>query len=366
MPLDTEYITQLVLDEIAGVITQPDSLILKKFLEEEPEASAIREELIRQFETPQVKDIIDNLSESLPVSRIWDELRIEKQQKRRKVIYVAAASLFLAIMILIYKPSSKEITSPHVSMLISNNENINLDVLSLKQHSIGDLIIRKKKDEISLLSYKENSNKTVTFNTPAGRIYTITLPDGTKVTLNAESRIEIPLSNPRSADVSGEARFIVMADPEHPYHVQLPENNSLQVLGTTFNVNTYDKDQIKVALVQGIVKMQSKKDSVTLTPGNEITARRDGSLEKRDLDTGSLEWTNGTYVFKRITLEKFSAVVHRCYGIRVVVDPTAKQTVGLTGAIYKDSTLTASLNIFRSPGGNFDYEIAEDSVLHLK
>ena len=96
---------------------------------------------------------------------------------------------------------------------------------------------------------------------PFGMLSTITLPDGSKVILNAGTTITYPnafVSKNREVEINGEAFFEVAHDAEHPFIVKANQIN-VEVLGTQFNVKAYEEDDwIEVSLSEGKVEVQSK------------------------------------------------------------------------------------------------------------
>src|SRR5690606_2960126 len=138
------------------------------------------------------------------------------------------------------------------------------------------------------------------YSTPAGVKSSVSLPDGSKVTLNSASSIKYDkhFSNGRrEIELIGEAYFDVKKDSLHPFIV---ETNHIQTkaLGTAFNVKAYKGDSILVALMSGVVEvsnsvMQSKE---MLMPGEGINVAVDyAHWEKEKFDVQeALAWMNKT------------------------------------------------------------------------
>ena len=100
----------------------------------------------------------------------------------------------------------------------------------------------------------------VEIKTPTGATARFTLPDGSQVRLNADSKItyNTGFKNQalREVSVTGEAYFDVTKDEEHPFIVKTQDNFAVKVLGTSFNVQAYDDNpEISVALIEGKVKL---------------------------------------------------------------------------------------------------------------
>ncbi|PMV74965.1 FecR family protein, partial [Pseudomonas sp. GW101-1A09] len=83
----------------------------------------------------------------------------------------------------------------------------------------------------------------------------ITLPDGTKVWLNAATTLKYPsrfTSNERKVEIDGEAYFEVTKNEQQPFKVVLSDSSVVTVLGTHFNVMSYNNELEKqVTLLEG-------------------------------------------------------------------------------------------------------------------
>lgn len=113
-----------------------------------------------------------------------------------------------------------------------------------------------------------------TMSTPRGRQFQMTLPDGSKVWLNAASSIRFPVvfnSADRKVEITGEVYIEVKKNASSPFIVH-GNDFVLQVLGTGFNINSYgDNGMVKATLVEGSVKLSRAMDSeaVVLKPGEQ-------------------------------------------------------------------------------------------------
>ena len=143
-----------------------------------------------------------------------------------------------------------------------------------------------------------------TIDIPIGGEYQLVLADGTKVWLNADSKLRFPVSftaERREVYLEGEAYFEVAKDSEHPFIVHI-SRGAIEVLGTGFNVRDYREEQKTVTtLVQGKVVYRPERQpgrEIMLEPGFQIKDEEGGSLQPRKVDvilyTG---WKDGKYVF---------------------------------------------------------------------
>lgn len=167
---------------------------------------------------------------------------------------------------------------------------------------------------------------------PIGRKSTITLPDGSKVKLNSDSKIRYPKGfgkTNREVTLEGEAFFEVKKDAKRPFIVRTGDVSTI-VLGTSFNVNAYaQSDQVEVAVLTGKVEVKkaayysSDQESVAyLTPNMKATYER----SKRTLTTGSFNieetigWRDGILVFKNADQNEIAVKLKRWYGIELITE----------------------------------------------
>ncbi|HVK50016.1 MAG TPA: FecR domain-containing protein [Pseudobacter sp.] len=168
----------------------------------------------------------------------------------------------------------------------------------------------------------KNAAGTIAYNTmttPRGRQFQLVLPDGTNVWLNAASSITYPTEfsgTERKVSVTGEAYFEVAKHASLPFRVSIDKNNTVEVLGTHFNINAYkDDDRIRTTLLQGKVKVNQS----VLQPGEQAIA--DAALgmsidHSADLNQ-VMAWKNGIFNFNKASLEMVMKQLERWYNIEV-------------------------------------------------
>lgn len=186
-----------------------------------------------------------------------------------------------------------------------------------------------------------------TIETPRGGQYQVLLPDGTKVWLNAASKLTYPVSfanRDRTVELIGEAYFEVTKDVSHPFKVKSP-GQEVEVLGTHFNVNSYkDESVTRTSLMEGSVKVSSTSgNGKLLKPGQQSTlSGKDISLEEVNLDE-VLDWKNGNFVFNDEDLKSVLRKVSRWYDVEIVyeIDPSG---VSLLGKVSRTNNVSAILD----------------------
>lgn len=203
------------------------------------------------------------------------------------------------------------------------------------------------------LAYKVNSTTNdVYYNritTPHGCQFSVTLPDGSQVLLNALSSLRFPTAfrnGERNVELTGEAYFEIAPDSRQPFRVNV-NDMEIAVLGTQFNVMAYtDEKQIQTTLLEGAVKVTGGGHSQVLQPGQQASLSKDGSLElDRSPDIESaIAWKNGYFSFKRANLQSVMRQLSRWYNIDVVYEGAIPE-FRFVGQLKKNATLEANLRI---------------------
>lgn len=163
-----------------------------------------------------------------------------------------------------------------------------------------------------------------TLHTPRGGQYQLTLPDGTRVWLNAASSITYPVvfgGKQRTVQISGEAYLEVAKNKDKPFIVNVDGGSSIEVLGTQFNVNSYsDESAVKTTLLEGSIKVTAGT-AVVLKPGQQaqIARQRLSVSNNADMDK-VLAWKNGFFDFEDVRLEEVLRQLSRWYDVEVVYE----------------------------------------------
>lgn len=185
-----------------------------------------------------------------------------------------------------------------------------------------------------------------TLTTPRGGQYQLTLPDGTKVWLNAASSITYPIAfagNSRTVEMTGEAYFEVTHDKKHPFTVKAG-GQTIQDIGTHFNVNAYaDEPEQVTTLLEGAVSV----DGHLLRPGEKATAIGatatgvDIRVTQGDPE-GAVAWKNGLFDFTDAGVETVMRQLSRWYNVDVTYEGNIP-TRQFTGMIGRSLTLNQVL-----------------------
>lgn len=214
--------------------------------------------------------------------------------------------------------------------------------------------IRKAKNGQLEYVIKEVQNTSLTgsntISTPRGGQYQVSLPDGTKVWLNAATTLKYPYAfakNERVVELNGEAYFEVSKDHTRPFKVKTAVQ-TVEVLGTHFNINAYsDENIVKTTLLEGAVKVSAKQSTVNLHPGeqsqlNASNARLSVS-QQVDMDK-EMAWKNNIFSFDNDDLQTIMRQISRWYDVDVVYEGKIS-TEKYVGEIPRNSNLAEVFKI---------------------
>lgn len=192
----------------------------------------------------------------------------------------------------------------------------------------GSIKINKTKDgkiNYQALDPDETQALSTQYNTlyvPRGGQYQLTLPDGSKVWLNAESTLKYPVIfnyAERSVTLSGEAYFEVVHNEKAPFKV-LSNGQTVEVLGTHFNVTSYPDDNGTItSLFQGSVKVSNSKTSSIIKPGQMIfNNKKSNDLHISPASEDEiLAWKNGYFNFNNEDIKNIMKRISRWYDVEV-------------------------------------------------
>lgn len=162
-----------------------------------------------------------------------------------------------------------------------------------------------------------------TITTPRGGQYTVVLPDGTKVWLNAASSLRFPASftgKERSVELSGEGYFEVAKNAAKPFKVKV-NKVEVEVLGTHFNIMAYkDEPKIETILLEGAVKIKNGAAEALLKPGQEALAGQTDTylkVQQANIEE-AMAWKNGYFLFNAENIQSIMRKISRWYDVDIV------------------------------------------------
>lgn len=295
MALSETYIAQLLLKKLTGDLTAEESAALETWAQSSPAAKrkfdeltslpAIRQKLKDYAEASERSDqlrssnlIIAPDAGSSPQSAPGSvQAHTPSRIPLIRKLSWAAAIILIAVGIYTWSIDNRKQNPTTTTRLSDIPPGKNTAILTLADGSAivldsssnGVLATqgntRILKNATGRITYTPDNTTTDiasldnTLSTPKGGQYQLTLPDGSNVWLNAASSITFPTAftgSQRHVTISGEAWFEVAKDNRHPFIVDIKDAQSVEVLGTEFNINGYDNEaQIRTTLIKGSIKV---------------------------------------------------------------------------------------------------------------
>lgn len=197
----------------------------------------------------------------------------------------------------------------------------------------------------------------------------VTLPDGTQVTLNANTTLSYPsrFQRERRVSIMGEALFDVVPDRAHPFIVRM-DQGEVEVLGTRFDVNGYAGLPAIISLLRGSVAFRPYADPgkvITLSPGEQVIQQGAGCTVRPFQGDSPIAWKNGFFVFDDRTLEWITQQLSAYYGIDIQIDDPALQGLLFTGKFSQSESPREILQILQKVYPFSILASEENGDLHL-
>jgi ferric-dicitrate binding protein FerR (iron transport regulator) len=237
---------------------------------------------------------------------IWNEKELGNEKLVRDEIFEKIESRIAAIDKIQHKKFSK---SSYIIKIAAS-----FVLLFILGYSVFNLIDTKKENNVAEIKWHEKTTRI-------GEKSTITFLDGTKITLNADSKLKysnMSIEGKREVYLDGEAYFEVSPNKELPFIVH-SGGLSTKVLGTKFNVKAFEgENEIVVSLVEGRVTINANNNEKTLSSKQQLTY--DTKTGKEKISSFNFEevigWKENVLVFNNVSLEKALVKIERAYGVK--------------------------------------------------
>lgn len=363
---------QLLIDYSTGSISGPDLNVLLDYVAKhhgDADLDSLLEEMLQDTETDDHLAVDSEDLYQRIIEHPWFTEQPLKARKRRWTWYGAAAILLLGCGLLFSQGESlinsvkegrflvesvtKTVTTAPTDKLIlqlANGEKIDLENAAsgvLATEGGTEIILQggvlRYQNMLPAAGDRFLKNIIVT---PKGRQYRVVLPDGSKVWLNAASRLVYPVAfahDRREVEIAGEAYFEVEKASRWPFVVKT-KSQQVEVLGTHFNVSAYDDDNdVKTSLVEGAVKVsaidpsatfnerEANTESIILKPGQQaVTHMGKRNLKITEVDPYEVVlWKDSLFTFHNEEISAVMKKVSRWYDVEVhYLDGMAGKRIG--------------------------------------
>ncbi len=375
------------------------SLIRKSLLEDLEEGE--QKELGQLLDNPEIQEVYGQLSDPVYLKKQFIEYENysgkkgytvfkEKINRARRVRMIrwgaaVAAVWVIALGIMLWMTSGEkngdEKGLPIASNIIPAGEKrARLTLADGSTVMIAETSTRVLKEKGARIEYK---NGEIFYNTeiktteivynelevPRGGECIITLDDGTKVWVNAETKLKYPVSfagEQREVILEGEAFFEVVKDKK-PFIVKTSFGD-VRVLGTAFGINAYvDQPEGYTTLVRGKVSVTAGAgEPLVIQPGEQVVSSKDGKTRKQEVNVDEfVGWKDGIYVFRDKKLVDIMNTLERWYNISVLFEDESLKSLLFTGNLKRYDDINVFFDAL-SRTGDLKYRVERNHVILYK
>lgn len=206
---------------------------------------------------------------------------------------------------------------------------------------------------------------TQTVEVPQGQHVNLTLSDGTKVSLNSNSKFKFPSNfeaDNRTVTLDGEGFFEVTHNANQPFHV-LTKKCDIKVLGTTFNVLAYNNSTVfETSLLHGSVNVSNLETSenILLKP-NEKAELKNGKFLQTSIESeDDFLWRKGIYVFKDEPLKEIFQKLESYYQTKIIIRNKEVGKLNCTGKFRQIEGIEHVMKVLQKANG-FEYKRNEEN-----
>lgn len=338
-----------------------------EFTEEELSALAAHREMKARLAKPEFS-----------VKDGWQRFLAERRKKHvvRLMRFSAAAIFILAIGAAIWFFQPKGVQNSESTQIADKapSEKVQLKLADGRILELGeenqtiqagsDVQITAGSSSIAYQGGKSGSEpmRYDTLIIPRGYKFSLQLSDGTTVWLNSATKLSYPAvfkGNTREVYVEGEAFFEVKSNTSKPFIVHAG-NNKMTVLGTSFNINTFDV-VITTTLATGRLLVSAGEQERLLEPG-EQSVYSSGVLSAQKVDIEPyIAWKNGDLLFYDASLKDITRYLARTFDYDFEFEDSSLETLRFTLDMPVPANLQIALDII-SKGLDIHFQVHEKNV----
>lgn len=284
------------------------------------------------------------------ISGLWDSIQKEERNSQsfvrryRRSLSIGISVAAACIIGILFVPSFFKLSHPSdtdIYSFASRNQETDFNASSSRLILSEDKTVLLDEKE-SVITYdsvnikvsgnedlsKRESSSYNQLIVPKGKRSILTLSDGTKVWVNAGTRVIYPVEfneKERELYVDGEIYIQVAHNKNWPFVVKT-KDIGINVLGTEFNVTAYESENIKrVILASGSIRITNKGEDkgILLSPNKMYQYDEDkGTVQNVDISR-YISWKDGMYIFENESLAVILARLSRYYGENIEFDAEA-------------------------------------------
>lgn len=240
----------------------------------------------------------------LLAARTEKEHAVRSRNRYRIFSLISAAAAAVAIIAFIFKPD--RFTADEMKLQLLQD-------------------IKEGRARMEIAGVPQDALQTI--YTEKGVKSEIELPDGSIVKLNSDTKIVYPMNfigSTREVYMSGEAYFKVVGDTLRPMIVTTGKGSRIKVLGTEFNVKSYENDiEEHTTLYSGKITLLSGNGRVEkiMSPEEQavVDVRENVRIVKPDMLADTKAWTEGRLIFDATPMDEVIKMLERWHGVKIDV-----------------------------------------------
>lgn len=274
--------------------------------------------------------------------------------------------------------SDEEVISRSYNQFLSRKRN-NLILLPQKRrnllftgmkYGVAAIILFLLLLNIHRSHYRENTSAINMIETSKGEKASVTLSDGTKIWLNAETKLTYPSQfgeGKREVTIEGEGYFDVAKNEQKPFVLNGEEFN-IHVLGTQFNVNAYPGEDVSIALKEGKISVEVKEaeSQLELNPSDHLRLTADGQTILQKIDVATINsWTKGEFIFVAQPLAVILRSLERSFNVPIILEEESLSSELFNCRAQTGTSLLGILELLRETR-KMNYRFDNDSIIITK
>lgn len=332
---------------IASKILEASNSKDNKQLQEWLNQKSSNKDLFEKLSNPSYRDAYNENLKQFNTTKAWDNIEYKLLQSNKKRTFTFGFYKYAAISLLVLslgltthylvnnstlfiKDTPITLISSKASLTLANGDVIDLTKDTSYVKKLSNFIVDIANETVvynaNLEATAHQESTTIELNTittDVGKDYKIVLSEGTIAHLNSGSSLKFPSlfsNNIREVEVTGEVLFDVQEDSKRPFIVKT-KSMLIEVLGTTFNVNSYEDNNFTyTTLISGSLKVSDSKNSTIISPNQQaIYSKENSSITVKEVETDIYSsWTQGDFVFKDETLFNIIKSINRWYDFNFI------------------------------------------------
>jgi hypothetical protein len=359
---NTDYLRHTAIDfstdpyflEWRWLQTEETSIFWEGFLERYPEKKddiLLAIEIVASFREYKNDTLFSESDKRNAVRRLSAEIHRYKRRQKRTFFGIGTFVLLGSLFFLPFRQVRQIEPVVQIPTIVTENKEVQLilssgekskfdEDIQIKYNSVGNIVVESKSGE--MLETHEIEIEPAQLNkliVPRGKRSSMLLADGSRIWVNSGTTVEFPSTfsqKERRISVDGEIYIEVANDPQKPFHVSTKDFDVV-VLGTTFNVTAYSKDELQhITVAEGLVSVFTKdaEEGSLISRNQQLRVINGQGVEISNVDVYNYtSWHEGILRFESEPLPQILTRLSRYYDINMLFSDDV-QSIRCSGKLY--------------------------------